>query len=423
MDAHQANACAVAVVGAGPYGLSVAAHLRHAGVSVRLFGEPMSFWRHHMPRGMKLRSPWRATHLSSPDGRLSLDAYAALRPLERDRPLPLEQFIDYGEWFQRQAAADVDRRMVSRLEATGNGFRLRLADGDNFAADRVVIATGLVNQDYRPPPFDELPPTLVTHACEHADLAAFRGRRVAVIGRGQSACESAALLAEAGAEVEIISRGDIRWLGGSTPDGGGRQSPLARLHELTAAPSAVGPFPLSWLAEFPGAVRRLPPALRDQVTQRCLKAGATGWLRPRFKGVSCNPGRRITGARALPDGVVIRFDEGTSRYDHILLGTGYRIDVSRLGFLAPSLLARIACRQGSPLLAAGFQSSVPKLHFVGCYAVGSYGPLMRFIAGAPFAARTVTAAAAAPAAPRAVGRFSKAVARWFAGAADALPQR
>lgn len=399
MSSGQARSCEVAVIGAGPYGLSVAAHLKRAGIATHVFGEPMGFWRQNMPKGMRIRSPWRATHLSDPDGALSLDAYASNCGVDRGKPLSLEKFVAYGEWFQRQAVPDVDRRAVRLIDTAGNGFRLELADGGTLSADRVVVATGLLNQDYWPAPFQNLPRALVSHASEHADLSRFRGKHVAVIGRGQSACESAALLNEAGAAVEMISHGPIHWLGVSTNGTG--KTLRRRLREMLASPSEVGPFPLSWLVEMPGLVRLLPPQMRGEFTRRCLKPGATGWLKPRFTGIVCNAGRVITGARVLGDRVALDLDNAARTFDHVLLGTGYRIDISRIGILAPQLLERIARADGSPVLAPGFESSVPKLHFVGCYAVKSFGPLLRFIAGASYAARAIADAARrlAPAKP------------------------
>ncbi len=391
MASGQAKSCEVAVIGAGPYGLSVAAHLRRAGVATHVFGEPMGFWRHNMPEGMLIRSPWRATHLSDPDGALSLDAYAAAGGVDSGKHLSLAKLVAYGEWFQRHAVPDVDPRAVRLIDTARNGFRIELADGDTLSADRVVVATGLINQDYRPPLFQDLPRALVSHTSEHADLSIFRGKHVAVIGRGQSACESAALLAEAGAAVEIISHGPIHWLGVSTK--AAATTLRRRLRKLLTAPSEVGPFPLSWLVEGPGLVRLLPPQIRGELTRRCLRAGATGWLKPRFANVACNSGRSITGARALGDRIALDLDNAARTFDHVLLGTGYRVDIARLGILAPQLLEGIARAEGSPLLGLGLESSVPKLHFVGCYAVKSFGPLLRFIAGAPYAARAVTSAA------------------------------
>jgi len=392
MSSGQLTACEVAVVGAGPYGLSVAAHLRRAGIAAHVFGEPMGFWRANMPKGMLLRSPWRATHLSDPDGTLSLDRYASAHGVDDRKPLPLEQFVAYGEWFQRHAAPEIDRRAVQSIDAAPAGFTLRLADGDLVSADRVVVATGLRNQEYRPPLFQDLAPAFVSHTCEHADLSVFRGRRVAVIGRGQSACESAALLAEAGAQPELISRGDIHWLGISA-NGTARKTLRRRLRETLASPSEIGPFPLSWLVEVPGAVRLLAPHMREEFSRRCLRAAAAGWLKPRFANATRRAVRAITAAQVRGQRIVLDLGDATQTYDHVLLGTGYRVDIARLGILAPRLLQAIARVDGSPLLGSAFESSVPKLHFVGSYAVNSFGPLLRFIAGAPYAARKVTDAA------------------------------
>lgn len=384
----QSSTCEAVVVGAGPYGLSVAAHLRHAGIAAHVFGEPMAFWHNNMPRGMLMRSPWRATHFSDPDGAWSLDTYASAHGVDPNERLPLNTFIAYGEWFQQRAVGDVDRRAVRRIDAARDGFRLTLDDGETLGADRVIIAAGLRNQEYRPLPFKDVPVTLASHTSAHPDLSVFRGKRVAVIGRGQSACESAALLAESGAEVEIISRGDIHWL--AIAASGATQKTFERsLREALASPSEVGPFPLSWLVEVPGVVRHIPATLREEFSRRCLKAAASGWLKPRFAKIRRNSGRTILGARALGDRIALDLDMGERVFDRVILGTGYRIDIARLGIFGSQLLDRIVRADGSPALRSGFESSVPKLHFVGSYAVKSFGPLLRFIAGAPYAARAV----------------------------------
>jgi FAD-dependent urate hydroxylase len=167
----------------------------------------------------------------------------------------------------------------------------------------------------------------------------------------------------------------------------------------------------------------MPAEWRGEFTRRCLKAGAAGWLKPRFNNVRCSPGT-ITRARAVSDRIVIEADTGARTFDHVVLGTGYRIDLRRLGILSPQLLERIASADGSPLLHANFESSVPNLHFVGSYAVKSYGPLMRFIAGAPFAARSLTKAARTGAPRRTAAPTPQATAPLFDGvAADLGPPR
>jgi FAD-dependent urate hydroxylase len=383
--------CEVVVIGAGPYGLSVAAHLKAAGVATHVFGGSMSFWRENMPRGMKLRSPWIATHISDPDSKFSLDVFArenAIAPAEDQ--LPLEQFVYYGEWFQREAVGDLDTRRVLRIEDVDRRFRLTLEDGDSVHARRVVIAMGLANQDFRPPPLQGLPAALVTHTCEHAHLGKWRGQRVAVVGRGQSACESAALLSEAGSEVDLICRGEVRWIG--APDSDAPRDWIWRVRKMLQAPSAIGAPPLNWLNELPGVEHGLPAGLRQWISTRSLRPACTWWVKPRFRYVRVHAGAAVRGAQVRGNTIELRLDEGLHEYDHVLLATGYKIDIAKLRILAPELLQRIARTDGSPVLARGFESTVPRLHFVGASSVSSFGPLMRFIAGAGYAARSITRA-------------------------------
>ena len=387
------NRCTVAVVGAGPYGLAAAAHLRAANIRVRVFGEAMSFWRGNMPRGMKLRSPWIATHIADPLGRYLLDDYFAEKGSPRPDLLPVEDFIGYGVWFQQHIAPDLDSRKVVRIRARDGGFRLSLEDGENVFAERVIMATGLLNHEFRPPEFDGLPSELVSHSCEHTDSDRFRGRDVAVIGRGQSACESAALLHEAGANVEIICRGALAWNGDPEKRGALRKTVRSVLGNALIPPSQVGPFPFNWLVEAPAIISHLPQHARDRLNAHCLRPTAILWLRPRLQNIAIRERSRILDARRDGDRVVLTTNDGTRHVDHVLLATGYRIDVERMNILDRQLRSRIRRHEGLPVLSAGFESSVSGLHFVGSSAVGSFGPLLRFIAGAEFAARRITKAA------------------------------
>ncbi len=385
--------CDVAVIGAGPYGLAAAAHLRAAGLAPRIFGHTMAFWRRSMPKGMKLR---HATSICGPDDSFSLEAFARECPAAAIRPLPIETFIAYAEWFQRHAVPDLDRRKVTRVGPAAGGFELRLEGGEMIEAQRVVVALGLNNQDFRPAEFIGMPVRLVSHSCEHADLSHFSGRRVAVVGRGQSACESAVLLREAGAHVEMLARGPIHWIGAEAP-GHGAPSLKWRLHELMSPHFIMGPFPLSWMVVMPRLMHGLPPALRERVGTRCLRPAATAWLRPRWGDVHVHTGCTVRDAQPSGEGVSLRLDSGaTLDVDHVLLATGYHVDIGKYRILAPELLHRIDCVDGSPALSAGFESSVPGLHFVGSCAVASFGPFMRFVAGtsyaAPALARAVVAA-------------------------------
>ena len=151
---RSSDSCEVAIIGAGPYGLAVAAHLRAVNVSIRVFGEVMSFWRRNMPQGMKLRSPWIATHIADPFDRYLLDDYFREAGLHQPDLLPVKNFIGYGTWFQERAVPDLDTRAVVEVAALDGGFRLALDDGKNFFARRVVMATGLLDHEHRPAQFD-----------------------------------------------------------------------------------------------------------------------------------------------------------------------------------------------------------------------------------------------------------------------------
>jgi FAD-dependent urate hydroxylase len=384
---------AVAIIGAGPYGLAAAAHLRAANIPIRIFGDALSFWRNNMPVGMKLRSPWTGTHIADPRGRLTLDDYFRQAGMDVPKLLPVENFIDYGLWVQQHVAPDIDTRAVRRVEAHDGGFRLALEDGDTFFAQRVVMATGLLGHEFWPAQFDGLPRALVSHSCEHTDSERYRGKRVAVIGRGQSACESAALLHEAGAEVEIICRGNLVWNADPIQRSVLRKVVRTVLGNMLIPPSQVGPFPYNWVNEAPGIIQRFPQATRDRWNELNLRATAILWLRPRLKDVPADQGRTILAARRDGDGISLTLDNATKRYDHVLTATGYQIDVDKMTMLAPKLREKIARHGGLPALNGGLESSVRGLHFVGAAAVASFGPLLRFIAGAGFAARRVTRAA------------------------------
>lgn len=385
--------CDVAIIGAGPYGLSATAHLRTVkGLEVHAFGEPMSFWQHNMPVGMLLRSGWAATHIADPHQSLTLEAYRAASGNHFSTPVPLDRFVDYGLWYQRQVIPDLDRRKVVRIEARNdnNGFRLHLDDGDSLLARRVVVAAGIGSFSWRPPEFADVPRSMVSHTSEHPDLQRFRGKRVLVVGGGQSALESAALLHEGEAEVEIVARArQIRWLGGvvsRTIQFGLGPS----LSKLLYAPTDVGPAGISQIVARPDFTRRFPRSVQDWLRKRSIRPAGARWLVARLQSVPMSLGRSVVSAALNRKGVSLKLDDGTERVvDHVLLGTGYRVDVSKYEFLAPELAHSISQFQGYPRLREGFETSVPGLHMIGAPAVWSFGALMQFVVGTHYAASTL----------------------------------
>ncbi len=386
-DSNPMERCDVAILGAGPYGLSAAAHLvQLKGLDVRLFGEPMSFWEQHMPKQMLLRSPWAGSHIADPGNRYSLDAYRTLNGNhDLADPVPLKNFIRYGHWFHQQAGLASDRREVLRIELAPEGYRLRLEDGRTLSSRRVVVAAGIQPFAHRPAMFAGLPASLVTHTADHRDFGEFRGKEVIVIGGGQSALESAAILHESGASVEVLVRSSsLHWLG--------RHQWLNSkgIAGLFYGRGGIGQPGVSLVIQRPDLFRRLPRAIQEMWRARALRPAVAAWLKTRTQNVTIYTGRCVHQAQVAGERLRVRWDDGTDRVvDHVLLGTGYRINVALYPFLSPELLRRIDVVDGYPRLDAGFETSLAGLHFLGAPAQWSFGPLMRFVAGTEFASRAL----------------------------------
>jgi cation diffusion facilitator CzcD-associated flavoprotein CzcO len=392
--------CDVAILGAGPYGLSAAAHLRTMkGLDVQVFGEPMSFWEQNMPVGMFLRSNWTATQIADPNRSLTLEAYQAAtgdRLPEgsgtHKHPVPLNNFVGYGKWYQSQAVADLNRSKIRRISrANGRGYRLELADnGDVFTARRVVLAGGIGSFAWIPSEFRQLPSALMSHTSVHSDLGKFAGKQVLVIGGGQSALESAALLHESGAQAEVIARTQtIPWLGGwasSTLHHGLGSF----VRHLLYAPTDVGPAGISQLVARPYLVRMLPRRLQDRIRKRAVRPAGARWLVDRLLDVPVRLGMHVTSVTTVGEKVKARLSDGTERtVDYVLLGTGYRVDITKYDFLSPDLAQSIQHVNGYPVLKEGLEASVPGLHFLGAPAARSFGPIMQFVSGTTYAGRTL----------------------------------
>jgi cation diffusion facilitator CzcD-associated flavoprotein CzcO len=356
---------------------------------VRIFGKPMDFWASQMPKGMLLRSPRTGSHISDPSHAFSLENYEKAHGSVIPKSMPLETFVHYGRWFQSQALPDVEERHVVAIDRSGDGFVLTLDDGDSLEAQNVVVATGIGAFPNYPAVFASLPKDLASHTSDRAncDLGRFAGKRVAVIGGGQSALESAALLHENGAEVEVLIRQPfVRFLKNS--------SWLEALMDLPInpfqAPGKIGPIGINWLIENPRLFTSFPRLWQDRMAIRAIRAAGSSWLRSRTAAVTLRPGRHALSATARREKVQVELNDGTeSVFDHVLLGTGYRVSVSRMNFLSGDLSQAISTVKGYPVLNRGFESSVRGLYFVGASGAYSFGPLCRFVAGTPYTATTL----------------------------------
>jgi len=381
----------VVILGAGPYGLSIAAHLRKSNLRCRVFGTPMQSWREHMPKGMLLKSEGFASSLYDPDESFTLRQYCRENNLpyaDVGLPVPIETFTAYGLEFQKRMVPHLEQTDITSVRRIPGGFSLQTAGGETLEARRVVVAVGISYFPYLPPMLAALPSEYVTHSSHRSDLSQFRGRRVAVIGAGASAVDIAALLSDISADVQLVARrSEIAFHGQS-------REPRSLLQQIKSPRSGLG---VGWksklCSDLPLVFHRMPRRLRFRAAQRHL-GPAPGWftydkvvgriplhMKSMIREVTVKDGQveiRLT----KPDN-----SEATLTVDHVIAGTGFRVSISKLDLLDEALRKEIRTIEDTPVLSRNFESSVPGLYFVGLASANSFGPLTRFACGAEFTAK------------------------------------
>jgi thioredoxin reductase len=389
----------VVIIGAGPYGLSIAACLNALGVPLRIFGEPMQSWRECMPQGMLLKSEGFASSLHDLERSFTLKAYceeAGLPYQDVGDPVPLRRFVDYGLDFQRRLVPQLERHKITRLDKTGQTFTLTTSTGEKLTARRVIIASGISHFGYIPPDLVDAPPELVSHSSRHADLSGFRDQAVAVVGAGSSAVDIAALLHEAGADVHLIGRRSA--IDFHEPS----VEPRPLSQRIKAPRSGLG---VGWRSRLctdaPLLFHAMPEWFRLRVVKQHL-GPAPGWFMkqrvvgrfPMHLATTLRHKEVKNGSMRL---ILDRRDSGRMSLEvaHVVAATGYRPVIRNLPFLSEDLLAKIARADEAPVLNRKFECSVPGLHWVGLASANSFGPLTRFAYGAEFTARRLAKVLAA----------------------------
>jgi len=407
------NPTDVAVVGAGPYGLSIAAHLQEHGIRYRVIGTPMQFWISQMPDGMQLKSEGFASNLYDPQGDFTLRDFCARHAIpyaDIGTPVDKQTFCAYGLAFQERFVPKVESEVVVALDRCSSGFQLRLENGDSFAARKVVLAVGVGHFSHIPPLLADLPQKYLSHSSNYGDLEHFRGRDVTVIGGGASAIDLAVLLFERGAQVRLVARRATLDIHNKLP----WPRPLWR--RIRCPMSGIGP---SWrslfLTEAPLLVHQFPEARRLQIVKDYLGPAGGWFMRDRFIGrVPLLTGRHLDRVDISNDRVHLSLAAADGSItevitDHVIAATGYRVDLGSLKFLSDDVLNLVKAVERTPVLSSYFESSLPGLYFVGPVAANSFGPVMRFAVGAGFTARRIAKHLAATSVQPMARDFAEAV--------------
>lgn len=392
------SSCPVAIIGAGPYGLSLAAHLRARGIGYRIFGKPMEFWLKQMPSSMSLKSDGFASNLYDPEESFTLKRFCMERSIayaDIGIPVRLDTFVAYGLAFQQAMVPDLEERMVVAIEREPRGFSITLDDGEVFTALNVIAAVGITHFTHIPSTLAGLPPEFLTHSSQHRDLERFKGREVTVIGGGSSATDLATLLHDTNANVQMIARKTS--LNFNEKPAAVKDFSNSLWQQLKEPMSGIGPgWRYKMFGDAPWLFHRLPQSLRHRVVRRSHGPSGAWFIRDKIEnGPAILLGCAVE--RAEVQGNRVRIELRTSDKakrevvsEHVIAATGYKIDVRKLSFLSPEIQSQLRTIENTPVLSASFGSSVPGLYFVGTTAANSFGPVMRFAFGAGFTARRLT---------------------------------
>jgi cation diffusion facilitator CzcD-associated flavoprotein CzcO len=292
------------------------------------------------------------------------------------------------------------------VESSQKGYQLTLEDGKMLQTRRVVVATGIQPFANRPKTFEGLPASLVTHSSEQHEYEKFRDKEVLVIGGGQSSLESTAFLREAGAHVEILIRSQSVAVRAERAWHLAAYSKEVNVEDLNAIWSWIrdrqwmrmfygrgdlGPAGISLIIQRPNLFRRLPRLTKNWSDKRAIRPMFSYRHVPVTEAVPFHACKSVIRARVEGDRLHVCLNDGSERIvDHVVLATGYRVNVALYSFLSPRVLERLDVVDGYPRLDSGFESSLAGLHFLGAPAAWTFGPLLRFVAGTEFASQALT---------------------------------
>lgn len=352
----------LAIIGAGPAGLSLAAHAAHHGLSVALFGEPMSFWKRSIVP-LPLRSLPGSTNIDTPRAGYTYAEFAREVGLVELKNIPFHAFLAYAQRFLRGHGLCVNRTQVTGLSRAADVWHLRTPRGE-WHARNVAVAVGLKGMERLPSAIASrrVPYTL---ASQLQSFSPYAGKRVAVLGAAQSAAEIALEAAAKCAEVHMLVRGSaIKYRSLHTPG-----NPAFKL--------------LFRRADV--FFQQLPAVLQNRLIRYLLKGTVEPGMRETIaaSGVTVHTHVALDATASAVAG--IRLDLGGGRelvVDHLVVATGYQYDVRRIPFLqAQAADGSLRHEGGLPVLSRHAEASLPGLYFAGLSALRMLGPQCQFVFG------------------------------------------
>ncbi|WP_164779583.1 NAD(P)-binding domain-containing protein [Paenibacillus kobensis] len=361
------------IVGAGPYGISLAANASAQQLSYRMFGQPMSFWKEDMPQNMYIRTPCQFVSFSDYESRYTMERFAEETDAVLDYPLPRSSFIQYASWFMKKNEVTYIPEKVKKIRGSEYCFEVELMTGETYMTRNVVIATGISDFKYIPEVLRGQFGTYVSHSSGYTSFSAFINKSVIVLGSGQSAWEAAVLLREAEVDVEIIYR---------------RMLPNYSVNRMDD-------FRLQTLGnQFYGLSPLVKQRIRDS---EMSSAPVAAFLQPLVEGKVRQTGNvTIEKTETSSDKIILTLSDGTRRIaDHVIAATGFMMNVNNLPMLSIQLKREIQREQGDvryPRLNGSFETSVRGLYFAGPLTAYSHGPTFLFLLGLRKTARSITQA-------------------------------
>lgn len=315
----------VCIVGAGMCGLVAAFALKREGITnIRQIDAAPAGREGPWVTYARMRTLRSPKHLTGPamgmaalTFRAWFEAQWGAAAWEQSGRIPRAQWMDYLIWYRKALGLAVENGVTLKTLTPDDGFWWLETEGaGRFPARKVILANGrdALGGNRVPEVAAGLPAALVSHTRDDIDFTALKGKRVAVLGGGASACDNAAETLEAGA---------------------------AEVHHFIRRPDwpRINKFKGIVYSGFVHGFPRLTVAERWHILNYAFGFGVAA-PRESVQRLAGHAGYRVhlgapwTKASAAGGTVAIETPRGDITVDHVILATGFEIDIGRAAALA-----------------------------------------------------------------------------------------